>query len=213
LCTHALVTARLDSDDGTSRRGLYAVDLDQPGVRALPSTWRNTGMAGSDTRSVQFTGAVATAVGAPGAYLTRPGFWFGAIGVAACWLGAARAVAAPLYARAADESADPHTLAHLGAVDAALTAADATLLRAAAQVDADPADHAGVGELTARRARAVVETAVDEAITRTARALGPTPLSQDAQHAQAVADLTLYVRQSHAERDLEQLGRLAGGAR
>jgi hypothetical protein len=25
-----------------------------------------------------------------------------------------------------------------------------------------------------------------------------------------VADLTIYVRQSHAERDLEQLGRLAG---
>jgi len=28
-----------------------------------------------------------------------------------------------------------------------------------------------------------------------------------------VADLTIYVRQSHAERDLEQLGRLAGQKR
>ena len=56
----------------------------------------------------------------------------------------------------------------------------------------------------------MVETAVDEAITRTGRALGPAPLCEDAQHAQRVADLTIYVRQSHAERDLERLGVLAG---
>jgi hypothetical protein len=55
----------------------------------------------------------------------------------------------------------------------------------------------------------VVEHAVDEAITRTGRALGPKPLAMDAEHAQRVADLTMYVRQSHAERDLAALGRLA----
>ena len=69
---------------------------------------------------MQFTGAPAVSVGTPGEYLDRPGFWHGAIGVSACWLGGARAVAAPLYARGARESVDPHTLAHLGAVDAAI---------------------------------------------------------------------------------------------
>ncbi len=205
-CTHALVTARVDAGG----RALFAVDLGDPRVRPLPSTWRNAGMADSDTRSVQFTGAPATAVGAPGEYLDRPGFWHGAIGVSACWLGGARAVAAPLYERSAGESADPHTLAHLGAVDAALTAAEATLLSAACQVDADPMNRDGRAELIARRTRAVVETAVEEAIGRTGRALGPGPLAQDAKHAQRVADLTMYVRQSHAERDLAELGRLAG---
>ena len=68
-------------------------------------------------------------------------------------------------------------------------------------------------ELIARRVRAVVERAVDEAITRTGRALGPAPLALDAKHAQRVADLTIYVRQSHAERDLAALGRLAGRSR
>lgn len=208
ICTHALVTARLGAEDG--RRGLFAVELADSHVHPLPSTWRNVGMAESDTRSVQFHGAPAVAVGAPGEYLDRPGFWWGAAGVGACWLGGARAVAAPLYERAAAGSADPHTLAHLGAVDAALTAAEATLVSAACQVDADPMDHAGRAELIARRVRAVAETAVDEAITRTARALGPGPLCRDARHAARVADLTVYVRQSHAERDLEQLGRLAG---
>ena len=152
LCTHALVTARLDN----GRRALFAVDLRDEAVRSLPSTWRNPGMAGSDTRSVQFSGAPATAVGEPGAYLDRPGFWHGAIGVGACWLGGARAVAAPLYERAADDSADPHTLAHLGAVDAAIAAAEATLEAAARHVDADPRDRTGTAELVARRTRAVV---------------------------------------------------------
>jgi hypothetical protein len=203
MCSHALVTARVGE-----RRGLFAVPLDDARVHALPSTWRNAGMAGSDTRTVEFDAAAAEPVGALGEYLTRPGFWHGAIGVAACWLGGARAVAAPLY-RAA-ENAGPHALAHLGAVDAALTAASATLAWAAAEVDRDPRNVGGTAELVARRARAVVETAVDETITRTGRALGPGPLSQDADHARRVADLTIYVRQSHAERDLEALGRLAG---
>jgi len=95
--------------------------------------------------------AVPNAVGDPGEYLSRPGFWHGAIGVAACWLGGARRVAKPLYRCAASESADAHSLAHLGAVDAALAAADAMLTTAAAQVDADPFDRSDSAELLARR--------------------------------------------------------------
>ncbi len=205
LCTDALVTARLP--DG--RRGLFALDLRGPGVQPLEHTWRNAGMADCDTRSVRFDGATAVFVGGPNDYLNRPGFWFGAIGVAACWLGGARAVAAPLYERATRPSADEHLLAHLGAVDAVLTAADAALTTAAGHVDADPGDRSGLAELTARRVRAVVETAVDEALVRTDRALGPGPLCLDEQHARAVADLSVYVRQSHAERDLATLGSIA----
>jgi hypothetical protein len=72
---------------------------------------------------------------------------------------------------------------------------------------------AGSAELIARRTRAVVETAVEQTIHRTGRALGPTPLCQDGEHAQRVADLSIYVRQRHAERDLTQLGRQAGARR
>ena len=206
LCSHALVTARLPSGD----RGLFAVALEAHGVRPLPSTWRNAGMAESDTRPVEFSATPAVAVGRPGEYLTRPGFWHGAAGVSACWLGGARAVAAPLYARAADERVDAHALAHLGVVDAALAAGAATLMSVADAVDDDPMDGKGRAELLARRARAVIETAVEESINRCARALGPAPLCQDAAHARRVADLTIYIRQSHAERDLERLGQLAG---
>jgi alkylation response protein AidB-like acyl-CoA dehydrogenase len=209
FCTHALVTARVE--DGT--RGLFAVALVDQAVKALPSTWWNAGMAGSDTRPVQFTNAQAVAVGDPGDYLNRPGFWHGAISVAACWLGGARRVAEPLYRCARDESADAYSLAHLGAVDAAIAAGEAMLTTAAAQVDSDPFDRADTAQLLARRTRAIVEHAADEAITRTGRALGPGPLCQDGRHAQRVADLSIYIRQSHAERDLAALGRLAGQRR
>jgi alkylation response protein AidB-like acyl-CoA dehydrogenase len=207
ICTHALVTARREDNS----RGLYAVDLGQHEVMPQTDDWHNVGMRDCDTRSVRFDGAVGVPVGTPGEYLSRAGFWHGAIGVAACWLGAARGVAAPLYRAVANEhegaAADVHARAHLGAVDAALAAAEAMLVSAACYVDAEPrGDRA---ELIARRVRAVVERAVDEAITRTGRALGPGPLVLDARHAQRVADLTVYVRQSHGERDLAALGRLA----
>ena len=94
--------------------------------------------------------------------------------------------------------------------DAALAAGDAILGAAALHIDTDPFDRTGAAQLLARRARTVVEHAAEEAITRTGRALGPGPLCQDGRHAQRVADLTIYIRQSHAERDLAELGRLAG---
>ena len=202
LCADALVTAYTDA----GARGLYAVDLLGAGVQPQPSTWRNAGMADSDTRAVQFDDTPAVPVGEPDDYLTRPGFWHGAAGVAACWLGGARAVAAPLYRAVADTHRDnPHAAAHLGAVDTALAAASALMEGTAQQVDADP--H-GTGEVAARRLRAAVETAVDEVIARTARALGPAPLALDEAHARRVADLGMYVRQSHAEKDLAALGAL-----
>lgn len=206
FCTNALVTARLHDE----RRGLFAVSVVDPAIKALPSTWWNAGMAGSDTRTVQFTNAHAVGVGDPGAYLDRPGFWHGGIGVAACWLGGARRVAEPLYRCAANNSADAHALAHLGAVDAALAAGDAMLAGAAVQIDTDPFDRADTAQPLARRVRSVVEHAADEALARVGRALGPGPLCRDDRHAQRVADLSIYIRQSHAERDLAELGRLAG---
>lgn len=46
---------------------------------------------------------------------------------------------------------------------------------------------------------------------RTGRALGAGPLSHDEEHGRRVADLTVYLRQHHAERDLAALGGLVTG--
>jgi uncharacterized protein (UPF0264 family) len=55
--------------------------------------------------------------------------------------------------------------------------------------------------------RSTVERAATEVVDRVGRALGPAPLAHDGRHAGLVADLAVYVRQEHAERDLEALGR------
>jgi hypothetical protein len=48
-------------------------------------------------------------------------------------------------------------------------------------------------------------------LDRTGRALGAGPLSRDEAHGRRVADLTVYLRQHHAERDLAALGRMVTG--
>ncbi|WP_329203153.1 acyl-CoA dehydrogenase family protein [Streptomyces sp. NBC_01435] len=202
VCTHALVTAR----DGELRR-LFAVEVAQPGVEPLPGSWPGLGMAASDTLDVNLDGAWASPVGEPGAYVERPGFRHGGIGVAACWYGGARAVARTLLSASRKWDLDPHALAHLGAVDARLAAVDALLDGAAAAVDADPLDEGGTARLRTMRVRAAVEDAAADVLVRVGRALGAAPLGHDAVHARAVADLAVYLRQHHAERDLAALGR------
>jgi alkylation response protein AidB-like acyl-CoA dehydrogenase len=200
-CTHALVTAA--APDG---RRLFAAPQG-PGLRAVPGSWPAVGMAGSDSRAVVFDGVPATAVGGVDAYLDRPGFWHGAVGVAACWFGGARGTARALLRAAGRHPLDDHQLADLGAVDAALTAMAAVLADAAAGIDADPGDRCGAAALRAARVRAVVEAGAEQVLRRTGRALGARPLCLDAEHARRVADLTVYLRQSHGDRDLAAAGR------
>jgi hypothetical protein len=59
--------------------------------------------------------------------------------------------------------------------------------------------------------RALIERTASEVIDRVGRALGAAPLATDADHARNVADLLVYIRQSHAERDLATLGALVAG--
>ncbi|MGW7520215.1 acyl-CoA dehydrogenase [Streptomyces sp. NPDC054796] len=201
VCTHALVTAR----DGEESR-LFALRVDGTCSAPVPDSWPAPGMAASDTLDMRFESAPAVPVGPPGAYVERPGFHHGGIGVAACWYGGARAVAATLLDAARERGPEPHALAHLGAVDSGLEAADALLERAAAETDADPEDRAHTAARRALRVRAFVEATASDVLRHVGRALGAGPLGHDAAHARDVADLTVYLRQHHAERDLARLG-------
>jgi alkylation response protein AidB-like acyl-CoA dehydrogenase len=196
LATHALVDAL--TDEG---QRLFAVELSEPGVYVAPSEWIGAGMSRADTRTVDFVDVEAWPVGTPGSYLDRPGFWAGAIGVAACWHGATLSVSEALWAAAA--KVDPHGLAHVGRVDVALTQNRAMLELAARRLDEQP----DVAQpILARTVRATVASNATRVIDTVGRSLGPVPLAFDARHSQAVLDLQVYVRQEHAERDLEQLG-------
>lgn len=160
----------------------------------------------ADTRSVDvvFDQTPAVQIGGIGAYVNRPGFWHGGAGIAACWWGGAAGIGR-MTRRFVGQRNDPHTLAHLGAIDAALTSSAATLREAAHWIDAHPLVDA---QQCALQVRAVVEEATNRVLHHAGRAVGAGPLCRDARFARAMADLPVYLRQSHAERDLAALGGL-----
>jgi hypothetical protein len=206
--THALITARRGDD-----RLLFLVPAD--GWEVEPETWQAVGMAGSDSPTVTVSAAVETGalIGGVDGYLDRPGFWHGGVGVAAVWFGGALGVARALRQAGTADALSAHGLAHLGGVEVALASAEAMLDAAAAGIDADPRNHRGGARLRAMTVRAHVEHAATETLERVGRALGAGPLCHDRGHARRVADLTVYLRQSHAEGDLEAIGRLTAGLR
>ena len=183
----ALVTAHLPDGE----RALFAVDLRSEGIDVLDGMWQARGLTEIPSGPVRFTRVAAQQIGEPGWYLSRPGFAWGGIAVAACWYGGAVGIARTVFAATAKPN--PYLLMHLGAIDLALGDARRALLEAAA-LDGDP-------RVLAKRTRGTVARAVEEVIARAGHALGPAPLALDAQHAKRVADLQLYVRQHHAEKD------------
>lgn len=182
---------------------LAAVAMQQPGISVTDVGWQAVGMAGSASVDVKFDDAVGTCVGRPGDYTARPGFWQGGIGVAACWFGGTMALADMTRSLSA-ETRDPHRLAHLGEIDIAMAGAAALLREAAMAIDADPTR---IVPALALRTRLAVEAAAEKVIRHATRAAGAGPLCRDARFARVAADLPVYLRQSHAERDLAALGK------
>ncbi len=187
---------------------LVAIELPHPSQRILAEHWQAVGMAATRSVVIEFDDSPGLAIGSPGLYLSRPGFWQGGAGIAACWYGAAEALAGYLHEQCRKPRRDPHADAHLGAVDAALYGARAALRECATWIDLHPQDDAS---FEVRRTRAQVEQAVEQVIQHTGRALGATPFCCSSHFARLSADLPVYIRQSHAERDLAELGRQLTG--
>jgi hypothetical protein len=203
------LAARLDAALVTAHAGggrqLFRVSLRHPSVTPEPpGAWVARGLRNVTSAAVRFDGTPADPVGPPGWYLARPGFAWGGMGVAACWHGGARGLQATLERQSAGRRGDIAAL-HVGIVDAELHASEATLAGAAAAIDAKAAD-GSAGEILGLRVRAAVVSAVERTIRQVGHALGPAPLAFDDDHARRVADLELYVRQHHGERDLARLG-------
>lgn len=199
--THAVVSGWNDAGEPC----LATVAMDAPGVTVTDTGWQAVGMAGSASVDVRFDGTPARPLGRPGDYVRRPGFWQGGAGIAACWWGGAAGIAAMVREKAGSRS-DPHRLAHVGGIDTALASSAALLRECAAWIDAHPEANA---QAWALRVRLSVEEAADAVVRHAARGLGAAPLCRDARFARAMADLPVFIRQSHAERDLAALGALA----
>lgn len=204
----AVITAHT----GPDRTRAFAVDLGQDGVRHPEQDWVARGLTRVPSTTLELDGVTAVPVGGDAWYLRRPGFAWGGIGVAAVWLGAAHALLASLIAASERREPDQVALMHVGHLDTVLHAAGCVLDDAARAIDAGVATGRD-GAVLADRARGVCAAAAEEALRVAGHASGPAPLTGVEEHARRVADLTVYVRQHHAERDEARLGALLLDAR
>jgi len=205
---HAVVTAHVDEGG----RAAFAVDLHAAGVSFADPGWTSLGLREVPSGTVHFDAVPAVPLGGAGWYYQRPGFAWGGMGVAACWLGGAVAVARSYrdaLQKAADGGREPDqiALAHLGEIDRTLAALTAYLARTAARVDAGGLSGPKAWS-EALRVRGGVAAAVERVQTLVSQDLGPAPLAFDRQYGKRMADLSLYIRQHHAMRDDAQLGAL-----
>ncbi len=193
----ALVTAHLGEDVL-----LLEVSLNAKGLTVDASEWAAPAFSETLTATVVFDNVAVREqdiLGGPGWYLTRPGFWHGAIGPAACWAGGASG----LVDAARDlNRRDPHSRAQLGALEAADWGLRALLAQAGREIDTDPQDAAGEARRRALMARHLIERMCTDVLDRFGRSTGPQLLAFDARIAKRYPELTLYIRQCHAERDL-----------
>ncbi len=198
---HALLTAW--AADGAGPQ-LVAIALNQPGVVIDFGRWKAVGMASSLSVNVTFNNVIGRRVGKQGDYLSRPGFWQGGAGIAACWYGGAVGVATALRRALLSSSNDPtgYKLSALGRVELALAETAAVLRQSAKWIDEHPTlDASRVALLARLSAERCAKVVIDEV----GMALGATPFCLDEKFARAVADLPVFIRQSHADRDFAAL--------
>ncbi len=207
IVSRALVTA----DDERGATWLLDIDLTAGStLRTEPGPWATPALADTATGSLHVARHPARPVEAPGWYLARPGFWHGAIGPAACWAGAAAGLVDQAEILAGD---DPYQRAAQGELRAWDLTCRALLDAAGRSSDAAP------GDGTAARYRALatrhsIERAATAMADRFSQAFGPRPFVTETGTgtgtgtAQRIADLHLYLRQHHGERDLAQLASL-----
>lgn len=206
FCSGAHMLDRALVVAGTGAQSLvFDVDVRDPRVTPVEGTWRTPGMAEADSVDVVLRAVPAerrAAVGPPGFYTERPGFWWGGAGVAAVWLGGAAGVVDALHATLGPEP-DLHQLAHLGTLHTALAGTDALLAATADAVDAEPHRSHRAAAWTVRAAAEQTARTVLDVVPRSA---GVAALVRGGSLAGRLADLAVYVRQHHGERDLAALG-------
>lgn len=212
----AVVTAH--TDDGG--RAAFAVDLHHAGVACEEPAWVARGLREIPSGTVRFDRVPAEPLQGTNWYFSRPGFAWGGMGVAACWLGGAVGIARDyrdslLAGVVSGREPDQIALSSLGELDRILASALQYLAETANGIDRRGQGLAQQGEAAAAsawsdalRVRGTCAAAVERVLSVVGSNRGPGPLAFDEKYAKRMADLALYVRQHHGMRDDAQLGSL-----
>ncbi len=195
----ALVTAGLEDE-----KVLVDVKLRTDGIEANAEDWKTQAFSSTETATVTFRDVEigeGDLVGRENWYVTRIGFWLGAMGPAACWAGGALGL---IEAAKSISPTETHARAQLGALLAKEWELPALLNQAGLETDRGADDYHDARR-RALKLRYLIERSCTDVIDRFGRATGPRLLAFDEAVAQRHAELSLYIRQSHAERDLESI--------
>jgi hypothetical protein len=190
--------------------GIFLFDLPIKQARAIPQAaeWATPAFADTATTAVKFESLLISdrhRLGDAGWYLNRPGFWHGSVGPAACWAGGAQSL---VDAAVTLNRPDPHSRAHVGALEATAWGLHALLEQVGREIDADPENRSGTARVRGLKVRHLIERACAEVLDRFARASGPHLLAFDPFIIRQHQALSLYIRQCHGERDLAAIPRL-----
>jgi len=202
----ALITA--ECDDGYR---LFDISVADQVTKVRPGSWPAVGMADSLSETLDFGGPPVPrerAVGVPGFYLERPGFWFGATGVAACWFGGARGLVEGVLQSMGSHPSDLR-VAELGHAVAHVDLMRRTIEQAAREIDADPRDWSRRAKRRALVVRHAVHHAAEQVLVHSAAAGGARPFCHDGEQARRAADLYVYLAQYHGLQDAGVLGAMA----
>ncbi|NHB58983.1 acyl-CoA dehydrogenase [Acinetobacter sp. 194] len=200
ILDYALITYQNENQQSQ----LVLIDMHQPNINIDYSAWQAVGMAHTQTASIKFDQVKAIPVGQPNQYLTRVGFWHGAAGVAACWFGATVRIAEFLK-QACTTKANDYRLLYLGEMSIQIHMTKQYFNYVATQIDQYPTES---HELVIRILRAEVEKTAQLVLTKVGQALGARPYCEDRRFAELTADLTVFMRQSHAAFDLKRIAEL-----
>jgi len=183
---------------------LVLAPLRSPEVHVDMTTWHTSAFHSAAVGTVTFAGLPLShdaVVGAPGFYISRPGFWQGAVGVAAVWAGLTDTLIASL------ERARPRTdqvgLIRQGEIEANCWAIDAALEQAALSIDAAPSSEC---ERLALSCRQTVRVHSELIIRTLLHESGPAGLAFHPRAGTQLLELTMALGQSHGDRDLAALG-------
>jgi alkylation response protein AidB-like acyl-CoA dehydrogenase len=206
LIDRALVTA--ETSDGYR---LFDISVADNVTHTHFDSWPAVGMAGSHSDTLDFGGRPVPddfAIGGPEFYLRRPGFWFGAVGVAACWYGGAKGLTAHVSTSLGPDAPEP-VLVELGLALAHVEAMHGLLTHAAQAIDDDPHDAKGAASRRAMVVRHAIHHGATQVLGHVAAAGGARSLCHDRTQGQRAADLYVYLAQHHGPQDAAALGRLA----
>lgn len=193
--------ALISFKDQHGQSQLCIVDLNQPSITIDLDQWQAVGMQGTQTARVNFQDTAVKLIGRPNDYLDRAGFWHGAAGVAACWYGAAVRLMDELQ-QSCLKTPNPFKKMHLGQLATQLMITRQYFQYVAQLIDSQPKlSH----EREVRILRAQAEKSCLTVIEGVGKALGARPFCEQASFASLMADLPVFIRQSHAAFDDEQI--------